>query len=67
MIHNPNDIEDVLKTDSNDGDTAKGDDGYDSLGHGVCSRPIASLPVKKRVQDGYRDRTRVDRLTGWTA
>ena len=55
MVHDPGDVEDVLKVDSTDGDTMEGDDGYDCTRYGAMSRvPRATRPVKASPLDRYR-------------
>lgn len=42
MQHDPDNVEDVLKVDSNNGDLNTGDDPYDMIRYGLMSRPIIS-------------------------
>lgn len=44
MIHDPNNLEDVLKVDSTNGDPSTGDDPYDAVRMGLMSRPSLSAP-----------------------
>ena len=53
MIHNPSDIEDVLKVDSVDGDPWTGDDAYDCFRYGLMSRPIISVKPKPKRRTTY--------------
>ena len=55
MTHDPNDVEDVLKVDSTDGDVMEGDDPYDSFRYGLMSRPIKTPGAKPRRGDSYDD------------
>jgi phage terminase large subunit len=64
MTHNPDDIEDVLKIDSVDGDPYTGDDTYDEIRYGLMSRPAISIAPKKwrgTVYDDYDD----EKTTSW--
>lgn len=51
MQHDPDNIEDVLKVDSSEGDTNSGDDPYDMIRYGLMSRPLLSEP--KRINYPY--------------
>lgn len=44
MVHDPNNIEDVLKVDSVNGDPSSGDDPYDTVRYGLMSRPSINPP-----------------------
>lgn len=48
MIHNPDNVEDVLKVDATDGDPMSGDDGYDMARYAIMSRPRISDPLPKQ-------------------
>lgn len=55
MVNDPNDVEDVLKVDSVEGDPNTGDDGYDGgFRYPIMSRPPIALPVEKPILDRYR-------------
>jgi phage terminase large subunit len=45
MIHDPNNIEDVLKVDATEGDIMTGDDPYDMIRMGLMSRPAISEKI----------------------
>lgn len=50
MIHNPDNVEDVLKVDATEGDPNSGDDAYDMVRYGLMSRPsISDAIVPKAV------------------
>lgn len=53
MIHNPSDIEDVLKVDSVDGDPWTGDDAYDAARMALMSRPVISVAPKPKRRTSY--------------
>lgn len=67
MVHNPSNVEDVLKVDSVEGDPWTGDDAYDCCRYGLMSRPRVSVKLKRRPKDAYRQQE-IDRraVTGWT-
>lgn len=52
MIHNPNNVEDVLKVDATVGDLNTGDDAYDMIRYGLMSRPILTEPISKMIPRG---------------
>lgn len=54
MVHDPDNVEDVLKVDSSNGDPETGDDGYDAFRYGLMSRPSLAIPVEKSTLDRYR-------------
>lgn len=66
MVHNPDDVEDVLKVDAVEGDPWTGDDPYDCLRHGIMSRPALTKPLPKKNRDGWAEDTRPKRASGWT-
>jgi phage terminase large subunit len=66
MTHNPDDIEDVLKVDSSDGDLESGDDGYDEFRYGLMSRPPVSRPLASPEHRGYRRSIRQATSSAWT-
>lgn len=45
MIHDPDNVEDVLKVDATEGDPMTGDDAYDMIRYGLMSRPMISDPI----------------------
>jgi phage terminase large subunit len=45
MIHDPDNVEDVLKVDATDGDPETGDDLYDMIRYGLMTRPKISDPL----------------------
>lgn len=44
MVHDPDNIEDVLKVDSVNGDPSSGDDPYDTVRYALMSRPSLQAP-----------------------
>lgn len=50
MQHDPDHVEDVLKTDATEGDPMTGDDPYDMVRYALMSRPVLTdqLPVKHK-------------------
>lgn len=67
MVHDPGDVEDVLKVDSVDGDPMEGDDGYDTTRYGIMSRPVkAHTPPPKRGPS-YDDYEKTTSNVPWTA
>lgn len=55
MTHDPDDVEDVLKVDSEDGDPFSGDDAYDAFRYGLMSRPAPSEKQVAKRRDAYED------------
>jgi hypothetical protein len=58
-VSDPDNIEDILKTDANDAGEG-GDDFYDMVRYGLASRPLNATPVqevvaKNRFQDEFAD------------
>lgn len=64
MVHDPDDIEDVLKVDSEDGDTETGDDAYDETRYGIMSRPPLAREPRNSPADKYQKRKK--KTTSWT-
>lgn len=59
MVHDPNNVEDVLKVDSVNGDASTGDDPYDAVRYGLMSRPSLNPPTIPKPIVGtqeWRDR-----------
>ncbi len=54
MIHDPDDVEDVLKVDATDGDPLSGDDAYDETRYAIMSRPAISEAVKPIIAKGSK-------------
>lgn len=54
MIHNPNDVEDVLKVDAYEGDPHTGDEGYDTARMALASRPALANKIEKPTLDRYK-------------
>lgn len=52
MIHDPDNLEDVLKVDSVDGDPMTGDDAYDETRYALMSRPALTDPVQPKIAIG---------------
>ena len=52
MIHDPDNVEDVLKVDATEGDPLSGDDAYDETRYGLMSRPTITDPVMPRIVRG---------------
>jgi phage terminase large subunit len=52
MIHDPDNVEDVLKVDASDGDPMSGDDAYDMIRYGLMSRPAITDPIKPVIAVG---------------
>lgn len=52
MIHDPNNLEDVLKVDSVNGDPSTGDDPYDMVRYGLMSRPSLQAPDLPKLKVG---------------
>jgi phage terminase large subunit len=65
MVHNPDDVEDVLKVDAVEGDLFTGDDAYDSFRYGIMSRPVPTPRAKRQTTDRYH-RERSQRPSAWT-
>ncbi len=61
MVHNPEDIEDVLKVDASEGDIFTGDDPYDMLRYGIMSRPILAVAAQKSSGTTYNDERKIKR------
>lgn len=55
MIHDPNNLEDVLKVDSVNGDPSTGDDPYDMVRYGLMSRPSVLAPELPRPSVGTNE------------
>jgi phage terminase large subunit len=64
MVHNPDDIEDVLKIDASEGDVYSGDDPYDTLRYGLMSRPPISIEPKRPKGTTY-DSYDEEKPTSW--
>jgi hypothetical protein len=58
MTHNPDNVEDVLKIDSDHGDVATGDDPADSWRYGIMSRPSVAFESKPDKRDRYNQKSR---------
>jgi phage terminase large subunit len=56
MIHDPTDVEDVLKVDAVDGDPYTGDEGYDTARMAIASRPPIAKKIEKPTLDRYKKR-----------
>lgn len=54
MIHDPDDVEDVLKVDATEGDPLSGDDPYDMIRYGMMSRPAITDPIVPKHPVGSR-------------
>lgn len=55
MVNNPDELEDVLKVDSVDGDPNTGDDGYDGgVRYPLMSRPALANKIEKPTLDRYK-------------
>lgn len=52
MIHNPDNVEDVLKVDASEGDPMTGDDSYDMVRYALMSRPSLTDPLKAIAATG---------------
>jgi phage terminase large subunit len=52
MIHDPDNIEDVLKVDATEGDVDTGDDAYDMIRYAMMTRPELSEAPKKVIPVG---------------
>jgi phage terminase large subunit len=52
MIHDPDDVEDVLKVDATEGDPLSGDDAYDETRYALMSRPTITDPILPRIVKG---------------
>lgn len=66
MVHDPDDIEDVLKVDSVDGDPNTGDDAYDETRYAIMTRPPVTAPVLKPDSKTYRRAPRRPGSSGFT-
>lgn len=77
MIHDPDNVEDVLKVDATEGDPLSGDDAYDMVRYGLMSRPTLTDPLihrpaigspqwyAKQAEDIWeRERERIERAEG---
>lgn len=67
-VSDPDNIEDILKTDANDQGEG-GDDFYDMVRYGLASRPLNATPVqevvaKNRFQDEFADLDETDGIAG---
>lgn len=65
MVHDPDNVEDVLKVDSELGDPLTGDDAYDETRYALMSRPSIAKEPTSRPRDKYR-RRRQTPTKGWT-
>lgn len=65
MIHDPNNVEDVLKVDAVEGDIWTGDDAYDAFRYGLMSRPRLTEPLPKPWSEGYKG-LKNPSTNGWT-
>lgn len=54
MQHDPNRLEDVLKEDAVEGDTATGDDAYDMVRYMLMSRPPITRALKPKLKPGTK-------------
>lgn len=54
MIHDPDNVEDVLKVDATEGDPLSGDDAYDETRYAIMSRPAITEPLAKVVPIGSK-------------
>lgn len=61
MTHDPDNIEDVLKVDADNGDVNTGDDPADSWRHGIMSRPAVAFKPKKEIRGRYSPKNRLRR------
>lgn len=52
MIHDPDNVEDVLKVDATEGDPLSGDDAYDMVRYGLMSRPTLTDPITPKIVRG---------------
>lgn len=52
MIHDPDNVEDVLKVDATEGDPMSGDDSYDETRYGLMSRPAITEPLVVKHPQG---------------
>lgn len=52
MQHDPDNVEDVLKVDSRDGDIYTGDDPYDMIRYALMTRPAITDPLPKNLPWG---------------
>jgi hypothetical protein len=52
MIHDPDDVEDVLKVDATEGDPLSGDDAYDMIRYGLMSRPTITDAILPKLVRG---------------
>jgi phage terminase large subunit len=64
MQHDPDNIEDVLKVDSELGDPETGDDPYDETRYAIMSRPALAKEPDRGRRDKYRRRPE-RRLSNW--
>lgn len=55
MVHNPDNVEDVLKVDSVNGDASTGDDPYDAVRYGLMSRPSLNPPTFPKPSYGTQE------------
>jgi phage terminase large subunit len=53
MVHDPDNVEDVLKVDSVEGDPFTGDDPYDMARYGLMSRPVIASELLKSKGTTY--------------
>jgi phage terminase large subunit len=64
MIHDEDDVEDVLKVDATEGDPLSGDDPYDMVRYGLMSRPAITDPIVAKHPIGskgwYEEQNRID-------
>lgn len=61
MIHDTNNVEDVLKVDASNGDVWTGDDPYDALRHVVMARPIAAIKPKEKNKDAWAEDDKIEK------
>lgn len=66
MVHDPDDVEDVLKVDASAGDPLSGDDAYDETRMALMSRPPIAIAPKKPQSDRYTRRRGLGDELPWT-
>lgn len=70
MVHDPDNVEDVLKIDAAEGNPYTGDDAYDETRYAIMSRPSNAPkledPWKKTYKKNYSHATRGRARSGWT-
>lgn len=64
MQHDPDHVEDVLKSDASDGDPLSGDDAYDMVRYALMSRPMLTEPevINYRPGDAGYERQEIARM-----